>query len=141
MSGRVHHQPIRIDFAHADMAGIVYFPRLFHFCHVAMEGLVEAAMDMSYARFVSERNLGFPTAHTEADYHRPMSYGRHLDLAMTIRRLGTKSVDFRWTVTLDGDDMPCAEVRSTTVCVNMREFESRPLPDDVRTAFEPYVEA
>lgn len=140
MSGQVHAQTVPIDFGDADMAGILYFPRLFHLCHVSMEGLVHSAIGIRYAKLLSDRNLGFPTVHTEADYHRPLPYGHDVDVAMTVRRLGTKSIDFRWRFRLADTDELHAEARSTVVCVRMDHFESVAIPDDVRAAFEPFVE-
>ena len=134
-------QTIPIDFGDADIARILYFPRLFHLCHVSMEGLVLAAIGIRYAALLQDRNLGFPTVHTEADYLSPLPYGHDVEVSMTIRKLGDKSMDFRWRFRLaDGDGALCAEARSTVVCVRMDRFESVAIPDDVRAAFEPYVE-
>jgi len=140
VSGQVHLQTVPIDFGDADMAGILYFPRLFHLCHVSMEGLVYGAMGIRYAELLNARNLGFPTVHTEADYRKPLPYGHDVEVAMTIRSLGVKSMDFRWRFKLAGGDDLHAEARSTVVCVRMDRFESVSIPDDVREALAPYLE-
>ncbi len=138
---RAYRQVVPVDFGDADAAGILYFPRLFHLCHVVMEGFVQEALGIHYAELIGDRNVGFPTVHTEADWTQPLPYGRNLDVEMTVRELGTKSIHFRWKFRLEGDDEVRAEARSTTVAVLMDRFESVPIPSDVRSAFEPYVEA
>lgn len=140
MSGKIYRQTVPIDFGDADIAGILYFPRLFHLCHVSMEGFVKESLGLHYAELLRDRNLGFPTVHTEADWKQPLPYGNDIDVVMTIRKLGTKSIDFRWRFTVAGDESLGAEARSTTVCVRMDHFKSVAIPDDVREAFEPYVE-
>jgi 4-hydroxybenzoyl-CoA thioesterase len=139
---RIHTQVVPVDFGDADLAGILYFPRLFHLCHVVMEGFVAEALGITYAVLLKERNLGFPTVRTEADYRSPMPYGHDLRLDMTVRRLGRSSLDFRWRVRLaDGEGDERAEVKSTVVCVAMDSFLGVPIPEDIREAFLPFLEA
>ena len=140
MSARVYRQSVPIDFGDADIAGILYFPRLFHLCHVVMEGFVKESLGVHYAELMGSRNVGFPTVHTEADWVKPLPYGNDVDVELTVRKLGTRSIHFRWRFRLSGEDEVRAEARSTTVVVLMDRFESVPIPDDVRSAFEPYLE-
>lgn len=140
MSGRVYRQAVPIDFGDADIAGILYFPRLFHLCHVSMEGFVKEALGLHYAELLKDRNLGFPTVRTEGEWRQPLPYGHDLDVAMTLRKLGRKSIDFRWQFRVVGEDALRSEARSTTVCVRMDHFKSVTIPDDIRVAFEPYLE-
>ena len=132
MSGKPYRQVVHFPFGDADMARILYFPRVFHYCHIVMEGLIQEATGKSYQHLLDERKLGFPTAHTEADYHAPLPYGRDLTFEMSIRRMGTSSLDFGWSVRMEGEDQVRTEIRSTVVCVNMDRFESVPIPDDLR---------
>ncbi len=140
MSGSVYRQIVPIDFGDTDIAGILYFPRLFHLCHVSMEGFVKEALGLHYAELLKDRNLGFPTVRTEGEWRQPLPYGHDLDVAMTLRTLGRKSIDFRWQFRVVGEDALRSEARSTTVCVRMDHFKSVTIPDDIRHAFEPYLE-
>ena len=44
-----HVVTIPIRFGHVDQARIVYYPHLFHYCHVAMEETFGAAVGITYA--------------------------------------------------------------------------------------------
>lgn len=139
MTAQVYERDIEVLFGEADLAGILYFPRLFHYCHVAMEGFFGAATGKSYRHWLLERNLGFPTVHTEADYAKPMPFGCMVRVLLSVRRMGSSSIDLRFRFQRDGQDV--AEARSTVVCVVMDRFEKAAIPEDLREAFTPYVEA
>lgn len=134
-----YQQEIPVLFGEADLAGILYFPRVFHYCHVVMENWFGAATGVPYRDWLTVRDLGFPTVHTEADYERPMPFGSTLEATMTVRAIGKRSVDFRWRFSCDGEHR--AEVRSTVVCVAMKAFKSKDLPDELRAALEVHLES
>lgn len=140
MSGKTFRTVVPVTFGDVDYARILYYPRLFHYCHVVMERFFDEAVGIPYHTVLSERRLGFPTVHTEADYRRPMPYGEHLAFEFSVRALGTSSVSFRYVVSGAGDETPRAEARSVVVCVDMDRFEKQPLPKDLRHAFAGYLE-
>ena len=141
MTALVHHQVVSFPFGDADMAKILYFPRLFHYCHVVMEGFVLKSTGKSYQSLLDDRRLGFPTVHTEADYAAPMPYGRDLAFEFVLTHLGTSSMKLQFTARMEGEERVRAVARSTVVCVDMDRFESVPLPADLRRDFAPYLHA
>ena len=64
----VHVHRVRVGFGDCDPAGIVYFPRFFHFFHEAMETWFDEVLGLPYAEMIGGRGLGFPAVHTEADF-------------------------------------------------------------------------
>ena len=50
-----HRFPLTVRFGDLDPAGIVYYPRYLHMCHVGMEEYFRHVVDLAYPRFVSER--------------------------------------------------------------------------------------
>lgn len=131
---------IPVAFADVDWARVLYFPRLFHYCHLAMEAFFADVVGMPYAQVLTVRNLGFPTVHAEADYHAPIRYGEPLSCHVTVRALGRSRVDFRFRFRVgdEGDDR--AEARNTVVCAAMDRFKAEPLPLDLREIFQRYCE-
>ena len=140
MSGRVYEQDIRIVFGDVDWARVMYFPNLFHYCHVAMEGFFGSVAGIAYPDLLERLQRGFPTARTEAVFHRPVPYGAVLRFRVTLTHIGHTSVAFRFLVADAAGGADYAEARTTTVCIDMGTFRPVPLPDDIRAAIEPYLE-
>lgn len=125
---------IPVRFGDVDPASIVYYPRFLHYCHIAMEELLQEALGISYAELTRERSLGFPTVRVEADYRRPLRYGDLVEVETAIERLGGSSVTWRYRLYRRGEDDPVATVRVVTVAVDMRDLSKRELPPWVREA-------
>lgn len=140
MSAREFTTTLPMRFGDADPAGILYYPRLLHFCHAAMEEFFAEITGETYAHLLSARNVGFPTVHLDVDYFAPMPYGTDVHMSVTVKSVGSSSLTFRYRE-LGGGERPRAEVLGTTVCVDMRRFTSIPIPDDLCVALSPYLEA
>lgn len=125
----------RVRFGEVDQAQIVYYPRVFHFCHLAMENFFETELGVPYSQLVLERKVGFPAVHVDCDFRSPMPFGAELDIEMSYLKLGDSSATTRYLFR-DQDGTECAEARVTTVCVDMDAFRSQPIPEDIRAAFE-----
>jgi 4-hydroxybenzoyl-CoA thioesterase len=139
VTARVFKHRIPVSFGDVDYARILYYPRLFHFCHAVMEAFFDA-VGLNYARMLVERKIGFPTVHTQADYRIPMPYGMVLEFGLTVRSIGTTSVSFRYEVRSAGDEALRAEASTTVVCIDMDRFEKKPLPPDIRRILADYQE-
>ena len=140
MSGFPFLTTVRPVFGDMDPAGILYYPRFLHLCHVAMEAFLEEALGRPYAVLLKDPGLGFPTVHLEVDYRVPVAYGVTLRFACSVVRLGTKSAVFRFRATGD-DGVLRAEAVATTVCTAMDGFVGVPLPPEIRAGLLRFQEA
>ncbi|MCA9718286.1 MAG: acyl-CoA thioesterase [Myxococcales bacterium] len=140
----VHRVPVR--FGDCDPAGIVYFPRFFHFFHEAMETWFGDALGLPYAGLIGPRKIGFPAVHTEADFKIPCKLGESIDIELRVLGLGRSSIRLGYTVRTAGAG-PEAPPRLTgaTVCVVMDldpqspGFRAAlPMPEDLRAAIEAF---
>lgn len=142
----MHIHRVRVRFGDCDPAGIVYFPRFFHFFHEAMESWFDDVLQVPYAGLIQGRKLGFPAVHTEADFAAPCAFGDEIAVEQRVVGLGRTSLRFAYRVRAHGD--PAAPVRLTgaTVCVVMDLDPQRPsfrrpveLPPDLRARIQPLV--
>lgn len=136
--------PVR--FADVDAAGIVYYPRFFDYYHCAFEDLFAATHGLPYPRWISERRVGFPTVHVEADFRAPLRYGEDVITTVTIARLGARSVAFAFalrctTAEADAGCAPRATAVVTKACVDLDGLVARALPEDLRAAWASLVTA
>jgi len=127
-----------VRFGHIDSAGIVYYPRLVNYFHVAMEEFFGAVLETNYPSFLAEHRLGLPAARLEVDFNRPLRYGDHIQVEVGIEKVGTSSIIWRYQIFRPGEDEPATLARVVTVNVDMDTFEKRPVPDWLRERLEAY---
>ena len=140
MSGRRFALKLPVHFGDVDYARILYYPRLLHYCHVSMEAFFSEITGRSYAHLLAERKLGFPTVHLDVTYRKPIPYGSTLNMKVSVVRIGTSSVDLRYTETGEAGSGSRAEVVGTVVCADMERFKSVPIHDDIRKGLEEHME-
>jgi len=130
---------VRVRFAEIDRAGIVYYPRFFHYFHIAFEEFFDDCVGTPYHDLIDRRRIGFPTVHLECDYRAPLNYGDRLEVRLSVLHLGDSSVKFLYRIHREGEEA-AAEATVTVVCVDMDSFRPIPVPDDLRAVFERFRE-
>lgn len=134
MSHRFH---LDVRFGDLDAAGIVYYPRYLHFCHVGMEEYFRHVVGIDYPAFLDEHHLGLPAVRTEVDHRRPIRYRDRVELEVAVERVGGTSVEWHHRFRHQGTDAPSTEARIVTVLVDMRSFEKVPVPEWLRARLRP----
>jgi len=135
---RLYRAELIVRFGHIDEAGIVYYPRLVNYFHVAMEEFFGAVLGTDYPSFLSEHRLGLPAAHLEVDFLRPLRYGDHIQVEVGIEKVGTSSIIWRYRIFRPGETDPAALARIVTVNVDMDTFQKKAVPDWLRQCLEAY---
>lgn len=127
---------VPVRFGDCDPAGLVYYPVLLHYCHVAMEEFFAARCGVDYSRLVSEDRLGFPTVNVRAEFFEPFVYGDAAEVEVWASRVGRASVTLEYRLRRARDSRLCAS--ATLVHVSMSLDGRRPVPvrEDLRRAFE-----
>jgi 4-hydroxybenzoyl-CoA thioesterase len=127
---------IPVRFGDCDPAGLVYYPTLFHYCHVALEEFFAARCGVPYARLVSERRLGFPTVNVSAEFHAPFVYGDEVEVEIWVSAVGRTSATFEYRLRRASDRALCAAATHVQVAMSLDERRAVPLPEELRRAFE-----
>ena len=135
---RPYRAELVVRFGHIDSAGIVYYPRLVNYLHVAMEEFFGAVLETDYPSFLAEYRLGLPAARLEVDFLRPLRYGDHIQVEVEIEQVGTSSIIWRYLIFRPDEDEPSTQARVVTVNVDMDTFEKQPVPDWLRKRLEAY---
>ncbi len=121
---------IRVRFGDCDPAGLVYYPVIFHYCHVAMEEFFAARCGTPYDRLMRDERLGFPTVNVRAEFFAPLVYGDEAEVEVAVARVGQSSVTFVYEVKRASDRTLCA--RSTQVHAAMDLDARRAVPVPAR---------
>ena len=124
---------ITVNFGDTDPAGLVYFPNIFHYCHIAMERFFHEVCDVSYSKLTGEQQLGFPTVRIDAEFKIPLRYGDVIDLEMAVLKIGKKSLSLSYKVT-NSEGLVCAEVSQVVVAMDLTTHSSILVPDSIRRA-------
>lgn len=116
-----------INFFDCDPAGIIFFSRVFEFCHSAYEKLIESfELDEDYwdnAIYV------VPIVHTECDYYKPLKYGDEISIDVSVSQLKTSS--FELTYKLKLDEEVCASVKTVHVFVSREDWNKIEIPTEI----------
>jgi YbgC/YbaW family acyl-CoA thioester hydrolase len=123
---------ILVRFGDLDAAGIAYYPRLVNFLHVTFEDFFAGHVGTPYPQVFRE-GLAFPTVKVEMEYLSPVHYGDHVQVSLTIEKLGRSSVQLRYEGSVEG--RPVFKARQVAVVVDMSTFKPVPLPDWLREKF------
>lgn len=123
---------LKVRFGDIDHAGIVYYPRIVHYFHMAMEEYFSQALHQDYARVLEEHRLGLPTVHLEVDFRHPFKFGDRIEVEARVSRIGSRSLTWRYRIFRRESDEVCVEAEVVTACVHLDRFEPIAVPDWLR---------
>ena len=126
---------IVVRFGDTDPAGLVYYPRLFHYLHVAMEEFFAARCGTSYQQLIADERLGFPTVSAQAEFVAPLVYGDEAEVEVFVSRVGKSSATFEYSVRRVADGAVCVRAKLVQVSMNLDERRAVPVPEKYREAF------
>lgn len=122
-----------VRFGDLDPAGVAYYPNLVHYLHVAFEDFFAGGLGCPYPDVIAS-GIGFPTVKLEMEYASPVRFGDDLEVAVGIEHVGRTSVRVRYEGRVSGRDV--FRATNVVVCVDMKTFMPRRIPDELRAAFE-----
>jgi len=126
---------IPVRFGDVDKAGIVYYPVIFHYLHVAQEDFFAECVGVPYHRLIEEEGIGFPAVTDSTEFYRPFKYGEVVEIRVHISRVGESSVTFEFRLFVEGSDELRARSSQVKVAVNMETWKKVPIPEKYRAAF------
>ena len=124
---------LKVRFGDIDNAGIIYYPRFVHYFHVALEEFFIAELGIDYSTIITKHRIAFPTVHLEADFRRPLRFGDHIGLEVSVINIGKTSITWGYTTYLLGEDETVVvEGHNVTVSLNMDTFKKTEVPGWLR---------
>lgn len=122
----VFETSFRVRLAQVDSAGVVYFSRIYEYCHEAFEDLLIAG-GLPLEGLLVEAGWGMPLVHTEADYHRPLRLGEALKVEVRVSEYTARRVSFGFQI-IDSDGVVRARAKHVHAAVSMSDFKPREVP-------------
>jgi 4-hydroxybenzoyl-CoA thioesterase/acyl-CoA thioester hydrolase len=118
-----------VEFSDTDMAGIMHFSAFFRFMEGAEHRFLRS-LGFSVYTEVDGEVITFPRVATSCQFHSPARCEDELDIDVTVRRVGTKSVTYGFAFSQHGRDVATGEM--TSVCCRVPHGQapvSIPIPD------------
>jgi acyl-CoA thioester hydrolase len=122
-----------VEFSDTDMAGIVHFSAFFRYMEAAEHQLLRSLGFSVYSE-VGGEVITFPRVAAKCDFRSPARCEDTLDIDVTVRRVGTKSVTYGFHFSQHGRDVADGEI--TSVCCRIPHGQppvSIPIPEVVAT--------
>ena len=132
----VFHTTRRVEFGDTDMAGIVHFSNFFRFMEAA-ECAFLRSRGLSVKLKWEGQTIGFPRVAASCDYLKPVRFEDVLDVAVSIERIGQKSVTYGFEFTKDGEAVARGKV--TSCCCRVEpdnQFAAIDIPASFRARLE-----
>ena len=130
---------IPVRFSDTDPAGIVFYPRYFEMMNKVIEDWFAHGLGLPFRRMHLEDNMGVPAVSVEAVFENPSRLGDILAFALTVRRIGTKSVTVDLAATCDGE--PRVNARQVIAFTTIKPVVSAvAIPGAVRERMTAFIE-
>ena len=122
----------RVEFVDTDMAGIVHYSNFFRYMEAAEVDFLQAR-GLSVALNHGDKKIGLPRVAAQCDFLRPAYFEDILDIEVTLKNLGRKSITYAFEISCKGDVL----ARGTVTCVcclvlGPRKLESIEIPQEMR---------
>lgn len=121
----------RVEFGETDMAGIVHFSNFFRYMEYAEQEFLRAR-GLSVAWSDGGERFGFPRVAASCDYRRPARFEDVLDIAVTVERVGEKSVTYGFAFSRGGEALAKGKITTAFCRHTDTGLKSAPIPDAIR---------
>jgi len=118
-----------VEFSDTDMAGIMHFSAYFRYMEAAEHELLRS-FGLSVYTEIDGAAVSFPRVAASCNYSSPVRCENVLDIDVSIKRVGTKSVTYVFRFAHQGRDVATGEM--TSVCCRVIHGQppvSMPIPD------------
>ncbi len=115
----------KIEFVDTDMGGIVHFSRYFVFMETA-EHLFLESLGTCVSLELDGLEIGWPRVAATCEYASPARFGDTLDIDVSIRRKGSKSMTYDFEFSVEGRKVAGGSM--TSVCCELGSGKVRAIP-------------
>jgi YbgC/YbaW family acyl-CoA thioester hydrolase len=123
---------VRVAFPDTDTSGRIHFTAMLRYFESAE---IELLRWLGY-RYRDAPDIGFPRVRVECEYRAAVGFDDELDIAVSVRRVGTSSYTLEFTALKDGAVVASGSI--VVVCVG-RPGRAQAIPDVLREALQGYA--
>ena len=127
--------PVR--FQDVDAGGVLFFGRIYDYCHQAYEEFI-GAQGVDRAHYFGRAEYLVPIVHSEADYRVPFRHGERMLIRLDVTRVGRASFTLRYHALGPTGDTR-VEVTTVHAFVNKAAMKPIAIPDDLRAVLRAHL--
>lgn len=120
-----------------DMAGILYFPRIYRFAHDALEDFI-STLGFKFHTIFEEGHFIFVIVHSEADYYASLRVGDEVEIHLAVERIGHTSFTLVYEI-YKNDQTHMGSVKTVHVCIDKKKFTKIPIPPFLKEALNKHL--
>jgi YbgC/YbaW family acyl-CoA thioester hydrolase len=138
MSGRPFVIDEYVRWSDVDYAGIIFYGSYVRFFEIAETELFRAA-GLPYREVFDRFAIWLPRVHLACDFTYPARLDDRLRVAAYFTHFGTSSIRINFDVQHVAARQMAARGHEVLVCVDRGKMRPRPLPEELRRSFGPFV--
>jgi acyl-CoA thioester hydrolase len=124
---------LRVRYGECDAQKVVFNSRYGDYVDVAVNEFLRA---LGYESQLFSGELDFQLVKQTTEWRGPARFDQVLAASVDASRIGTTSFAFTTEFRIAGDDRVICTVETVYVMVDTHTLAKKPIPDDMRTAFE-----
>jgi YbgC/YbaW family acyl-CoA thioester hydrolase len=127
----------RVEFADTDTAQIVHFANFFRYMESAELDFLHS-LGLSFAWRSDGVKWGLPRVAVSCDFQRPAVFEDVLTIAVTVEKVGSKSISYRFDFTNQRGEAVAVGRITTVLCRHLGpgQLESAEIPPELRAKLE-----
>jgi YbgC/YbaW family acyl-CoA thioester hydrolase len=126
-----------VRWSDVDAAGVICYGAYVRFIEIAETEMFRAA-GFPYGQIFERFDCWLPRVRYVSEFHKPAVLDERLKVFASVKRLGKASLTLAFAFD-DSSGTRIADCEIVLVCVDRKLFKSRPLPDELRAALQPFV--
>jgi 1,4-dihydroxy-2-naphthoyl-CoA hydrolase len=126
----------KINFYDCDPAGILFYAKIYELCHSVYEEMIQS-FNLN-ENYWSNDDYVVPIIHSEASYHKPLTYNSFVEIELSVTNLSTSAFKLSYSCKNDASEL-CVEVKTTHVFVDKKTWKKNQIKDDVRAGLTKHL--
>lgn len=125
----------KVNFFDCDPAGIIFYSRIFEFCHSAYEEMI-SSFGLKENYWMNE-NYVVPIIHSESEYVKPIKFGDEIFINVQVSQLRSSSFELMYTI--KKDKTLCSHVKTVHVFVDKQNWKKKEMFEDLAEGLKLHI--
>jgi YbgC/YbaW family acyl-CoA thioester hydrolase len=125
----------KINFFDCDPAGIIFYSRIFEFCHSAYEHMI-ASFALKENYWMNEEYV-VPIIHSESEYVKPIKYGDEISVNVQVSQLRDSSFELMYAI--KRDKTLCCHAKTVHVFVDKQSWKKQEMFKDLVDGLKSHI--